>query len=1495
MRELTIMQAAYWVGRQSAAAMGGVAAHLYAEFDHQGLDVGTLRRAVERLGEMHPMLRLRVSADGLQAVDGDGPVLEVDDLSTLGEEAVAKALSAKRQAKTSQSLPIHLGRVCDLSLSLLPGDRCRLHVDTDMIAVDPQSFRRLMEDLARFYEDSDMPGQPRQASYFDYLTRMEADGELAARRERDREWWRSRLSEMPPAPALPSPEEPQAGICSDRLAAQLGPSERQALTRTARRHHLTLSTLMLGLFAAVLGASTPSRRFRLNVPMFHRLPYADGVDEMIGEFSNPLILPVTRVAGESVEHLCRCIGAEMTQAISHAAYPGPSIMRDLSRLNGEVQLAPVVFTAGLDLRGELFSDRVTRTFGAMGFVISQGPQVALDAQVVSAYGGILVNWDVRLDAIPEAWVKAMFETYLACVRHVATVPEALSQPVEAVLAACVESKPATISHTARPAAPEEPRSMAHSSAPERALTPLQRAYLLGRGDQFPLGGVAMQEFREYRGKLAIDEFKTRLHALVRTVPCLRNRIDAENLTQHVDDEARLNLDEIDLRGLPAAKAWERIDAMRESYAHHLHDLSLPPWHMLVFHLPQPQSGEGSYHSHVVFARFDALVVDGRSIATILRQLFGSAPLATSSLLAPAADRTLSAQAEREADAAYWTRKLETASEPPRLPWKRPLAEIRASRYERRSVTVPRDDFVKLTKVGAARTLFRHSVLTAVILETLTHWTSEGGLCVGVPVALPTGPMGNDSTFIVVDYRAGEGTFDDRARRLQADTLEGLEHLAFSGVDINRVLINRHSEGPALPVVVTNGLSWETLAEDSPVRLHGGVTQTPQVAMDIRMSMDEHRNLVLCIDHAREAIDGTVVEAILEAMARAIAAVGLRGELVLPAGDVLDLSHYSHNDKPTNLAPAGFLARIAAHLFGGTIAKDALICGERRISYAELGDHVSRIMAGLRERGLSRGEVVAVCLPRSPEHVMVTLACSLLGLVWVPIDVGSPPDRVGYLLQNCRAALVVGLSLARGIEALPVEALLSAEVAADGRAAPGFLNELSASEDAAYYLYTSGTTGKPKCVVVANRATWNVIDHTLQFWGIGAEDVFISVTPLHHDMSVFDIYGALCAGASLVLPAIGEERDAIGWNRLVEQHRVSVWCSVPAILEMLLACQRGEQLKSLRLIAQGGDYIKPTVIEQLRRTHPATRLISLGGPTETTIWSIWHEIGPDDTAIIPYGRPLPGVSYFVLDEQGEHCPPHVVGRIHTAGVAVARGYLEDGGLSQNDFVSISAEDGRQVRAFRTGDRGFYRPDGTLIFAGRVNGYVKIRGVRVSLPDIENELAAHGLIKHVLVVDYPVGDAGELALAAIYVSEAGSGLPVGELRAFARQRLPETHVPIRFLRVEALPLSANGKPDRNRARQILLGSDAAEGGGNGAIRPVPASPFSSGRILDIYLSVLGKARQDGHDEGADFVSMGLLPSHLKTVAGRISGEFGVSLTPAHLLRCRNARQVEALLAR
>jgi acyl-coenzyme A synthetase/AMP-(fatty) acid ligase len=256
---------------------------------------------------------------------------------------------------------------------------------------------------------------------------------------------------------------------------------------------------------------------------------------------------------------------------------------------------------------------------------------------------------------------------------------------------------------------------------------------------------------------------------------------------------------------------------------------------------------------------------------------------------------------------------------------------------------------------------------------------------------------------------------------------------------------------------------------------------------------------------------------------------------------------------------------------------------------------------------------------------------------------------------------------------------------------------------------------------------------------------------------------------------------------------------------------------------------------------------------------------------------------VLDDQGRHCPAGVVGRIHTSGANLALGYLQGGELLQNDFVTLDTADGQLVRAFRTGDCGRYRADGTLLFDSRVNGYVKVRGVRVSLPDIEMTLASHPALRHVLVVDFGDPRQGEVNLGALYVAAPESGDPgVAALRDHARQHLAQSHVPTRFISVAELPLSQNGKPDRPRARALLASQTVAD-----------SPPSVRDKVLEIYLAVLGAAPRDSAAGMVDFLSLGLRPQHLKPLATSLQAQFAVALSPGQLLRCRTPEEVAQLL--
>ena len=1021
------------------------------------------------------------------------------------------------------------------------------------------------------------------------------------------------------------------------------------------------------------------------------------------------------------------------------------------------------------------------------------------------------------------------------------------------------------------------------------LTSLQRAYLLGRSDYVPLGGVAMQEFREYRGRFDLAVLEERLTSLAERHDSLRTVIDRKSYEKHVAEKAVVDFELIDLSTLAPADALKKLDTFKDDFSHELFSLDDPPWCVRAFRLPEPV--DETDDTCAIFFRFDALILDGFSIASLLVELFNAEfevrKKSPSSSSSPDRDEDEAAR-----DAAYWKSKLRAYENAPQLPWKKPLGAIKTSRYQRDNLTIDRERFRTLKRVGAKSGLFQNTVLSAIVLEVLSFWLSEGALCAGIPAAPNAGDVyANRSTFFAVNWDTrNDGSLSEHASRLQANVLEGLQHLSFSGVEINRFLLDAGAgeNAVALPVVLTNGLSWPTLAGDHPLRMHGGLTQTPQVALDVRLTSNHQGELLIDMDYAVEAIDQAVIRDMLNAIDRAINVICENELFQFSATDVLAFDHYHFNTAEGAYPGYDYLKCIADNLFGSQPQGSALINGERRVSYDELGTGVSRAMNFLHARGAEKGQVAVLALPRSPEQTMLTLACALTGVVWVPVDPTSPPDRMKFLFDNCAPDIAIGHAPVEGYDIIAPETILNTEPAENPHDLMPPLTSLSSSKEAAYYLYTSGTTGKPKCVVLSNRSTDNVIGCTNAEWDITEDDVFLQVSPLHHDMSVYEIFGCLTAGATLVQPAAGEEKDALRWNQLVKEHSVTIWSSVPTIFEMLLSCRQEDDLDTLRLINQGGDYLKPAVIAELRRTNPSTRLSSIGGPTETTIWSIWHRISPEDTGNIPYGHPLSANRYFVLNEREEHCPPMVVGRIYSSGVNIALGYLEDAKLRQHDFVTIQDKTGQSLRAFRSGDRGRYRHDGTILFDSRVQGYIKVRGIRISIPDVENELVRHPGVSRILMTD--IGDErhGQTELAALYVVKEGHQLEDADLRSFARQQLPESHIPARLLKVDSIPLSANGKPDRRKARTFFTSAP------EDAAKETKRASSQSRRVLDIYLDVLGQAPDNDTDETTDFIAIGLLPSHLKSISVRLRQELGVDLPPKQLLPCRNADQVQLLVS-
>ncbi|MBB4856369.1 mycobactin phenyloxazoline synthetase [Mycobacteroides chelonae] len=406
---LATMQHAYWIGRSEDQELGGVAAHLYVEFDGGAIDPEQLRLAVDRLVAAHPMLRTKFLPDGTQqtmAAPGRD-AFSVVDLRGRPADEIDTALAALRERKTHQRLAIEDGQVLDVTLTLRAENSSRLHLDVDMLAGDAMSYRILISDLAALYHGA----APPELGYTYQRYRTEDRGDAEAQ-ERDKQWWQERLENLPGAPELPvvPVSERTDQHRTVRYDYWLEPEAKEKLLVAAHQRGITPAMAMAAVFAETIGGWSAQSRFLLNVPLFHRESVHADIDRVIGDFTSSIMLEVDLTEDMSVADRARVLQRNMYESGAHSAYPGLNVLRDLGRYRGEPVLAPIVYTSALNL-GELFAESVMDTFGEPVWIISQGPQVLLDAQVTEVRGGLLLNWDIRESAFPQGMVAAMFARY----------------------------------------------------------------------------------------------------------------------------------------------------------------------------------------------------------------------------------------------------------------------------------------------------------------------------------------------------------------------------------------------------------------------------------------------------------------------------------------------------------------------------------------------------------------------------------------------------------------------------------------------------------------------------------------------------------------------------------------------------------------------------------------------------------------------------------------------------------------------------------------------------------------------------------------------------------------------------------------------------------------------------------------------------------------------------------------------------------------------------
>jgi amino acid adenylation domain-containing protein len=469
-----------------------------------------------------------------------------------------------------------------------------------------------------------------------------------------------------------------------------------------------------------------------------------------------------------------------------------------------------------------------------------------------------------------------------------------------------------------------------------------------------------------------------------------------------------------------------------------------------------------------------------------------------------------------------------------------------------------------------------------------------------------------------------------------------------------------------------------------------------------------------------------------------------------------------------------------------------------MSYRDVDRWANTIAWRLCDAGVGPGRVVAISMRRGPGMVAAILGVLKAGGAYLPVERHLPAGRAAAMVADASASVALveasGGQLPQTLDQIPVTL---DDVDRDPRAASA-PDASAGAENTAYVLYTSGTTGRPKGVAVTHRPVRNLLNWCYRTFGFGPGDVGLGVTPLGFDLSVFDVLGLLGCGASLYIADEEQLRDPALLRDVLLREPITFWNSAPTMLNQvarLLPPHADDPgTGTLRLVFLSGDYIPVPLPDEIRAVFRAARIVSLGGPTETTVWSNYYPIGEVDPAwrTIPYGKPIDNCRCYILDEDLEPCPVGVEGDLYVAGACLSAGYVNDPVLTAERFVRDPFATGSDELMYRTGDRASFFPDGTMCFLGRADTQVKIRGLRVELKEIEHRLRQHAGVQDA-IVRVRQDAVGEGILAA-YVIPATSVAPdAAELRAFAAAELPYYMVPNAVFAVPTFPSTANGKLD------------------------------------------------------------------------------------------------------
>ncbi|MFF9405985.1 amino acid adenylation domain-containing protein [Streptomyces anandii] len=988
------------------------------------------------------------------------------------------------------------------------------------------------------------------------------------------------------------------------------------------------------------------------------------------------------------------------------------------------------------------------------------------------------------------------------------------------------------------------------------LTDVQQAYWIGRTGVFDIGNVGMHGYEEFDvPDLDLPRMQQAFRRLIQRHGMLRAIVLPHGEQQILTDVPDYVIETEDLRGLPGNEVYAALESTRAAMSHQ--NFEADRWPLFELRASVLDDDRTRLHYSI-----DGLVTDARASNVLLRELahlYEHPDVELPALELSFRDFVL---AEKELESSelygraetYWRERIPGLATAPELPLACDPRTVESPRFKRVEGKLPRETWERVKGWASQRGITPTALLLAAYSEALATWSKNRRFTLNLPMAnrLPLHPevdaiVGDFTSVTLLEVdAASEASFEVLACAVRDRLITDIDHRVFSGVRVIREMKKvRGDAAAAMPVVFTS--LFLDHGQDTPIgEVAYSISQTPQVWIDAQV-YEVDGALAFDIDAVEqlfpEGLVGSIHAATLELLrwlAEDEENWSRPAPLLVPRAELAEREAYNRTEGPL---PAGLLHAPFFATAARTPERTAVVTPGRTLSYGELAARAGGIARRLTGLDVRPGDLVAVVMEKGWEQCAAVLGILAAGAAYLPIDPELPDERVRLLLEHGQARAVLtqgrvaqgredrfdGVQAVFRVDELPLEEDAADGLRLDGPATPG---------DLAYVIFTSGSTGLPKGVMIDHRGALNTVVDINDRFGVGADDRVLALSSLSFDLSVYDVFGPLAVGGAVVMPDASAHRDPAAWLDLLETARVTLWNSVPALMELLVEHMSVKEATStaLRLVMLSGDWLPVTLPDRIRRALGAPEVVSLGGATEASIWSILYPIGdvPADWPSIPYGRPMRNQTFHVLDDALRPRPIGVPGQLYIGGVGLAQGYLRDEAKTKASFV-VHPETGQ--RLYRTGDLGRFLPSGDIEFLGREDFQVKVQGYRIELGEIETAIMQHPDIRAAVTV-VQGEPRGAKRLVAFVVPQTTHDVPQ-DLRDFLGNKLPRYMVPDVYVEIDALPLTANGKVDR---RALVVPEQAVEE----AAPPyeAPRTPIEEA-IAEVWAGMLQVERVGIHD--------------------------------------------------